>query len=348
MSKKEKIWNGILLVTLSLVTVVVLIKNHELEDLPEILSSLNLKYLSIAILAMVANTMCDSAILRMNTVYLGHKISFGEACFLTLFGQYYTLVTPLGSGGQPMQIYAMKRKHEIPVSKATAATIHKCFTYQYVIAVMSVGAFWGLSGFLKEHFKMYFWVIVMAVFINILATAAMVLVVYKGAWVIRITEIICNFLHRFRLTKNVKAQKVLQIVEEYEHNLTGMKEDKKLFLKSFSLNFCAMFFYFSIAYFVFRAMNVSNLSYVAAFCMQVLVYAVTSYIPTPGNAGASESGFYILFAALVPDKNLAVAMLLWRLISYYFNLFASAVVVWLDFLVRGKEGEKIDIQQMDA
>lgn len=348
LSKKEKMWNGILLVTLTLITVLVLIKNHELKDLDEILKNLNYGYLGLAVLAMVVNTLFDSAILKMNTDYLEQKIKFSQACFLTVDGQYYSMVTPLGSGGQPMQIYAMKRRYEIPVSKATAATIHKCFTYQYVIGVMSVGAFFVLFGFLREQFSSYFWIIVLAVLINVLATVAMVLIVYNGKWVIKVTEKICNFLHRFRLTKNVKATKILQTVEEYDVSLRGMKDDKKLFLKSFFLNFCAMTCYFSIAYFVFRAMNISHLSFVAAFCMQILVYAVTSCIPTPGNAGASESGFYILFATLVLDKNLAVAMLLWRIIIYYLNLLVSAIIVWIDFLIRGKKMENYDKEQPEC
>lgn len=348
MSKKEKTWNGILLIALTLLTVGVLIKNNELSNLDEVLASLKLGYLGLAVLAMVVNTLFDSAILKLNSDYLGHKIKFRQACLLTVNGQYYSMVTPLGSGGQPMQIYSMKRRYDIPVSKATAATIHKCFTYQYVIAVMSVGAFLILFDFLKQSFPSYFWVIVMAVLINVLATAALVLIVYNGKWVIKITQKICNFLHRFRLTKNVKAKKVLETVEEYDTNLKGMKDDKKLFLTSFFLNFCAMTCYFSIAYFVFRAMNVSNLSFIATFCMQVLVYAVTSYIPTPGNAGASESGFYILYAALVPNKNLAVAMLLWRIIIYYLNLFVSAIIVWIDFLIRGKESGKFDKEQPEC
>ena len=67
-------WNGILLVTLTLITVLVLIKNHELKDLDEILKNLNYGYLGLAVLAMVVNTLFDSAILKMNTDYLEQKI----------------------------------------------------------------------------------------------------------------------------------------------------------------------------------------------------------------------------------------------------------------------------------
>lgn len=336
MSKKEKTWNGILLVVLTVLTIIILIQNDELNHLDEILANLKLGYLVLGVLAMVVNTMFDSCILKLNCDYLGQKIKFRQACYLTVHGQYYSMVTPLGSGGQPMQIYAMRRRYNIPVSTASAATIHKCFTYQYVIAVMSVGAFFVLFHFLKKSFPSYFWVIALAVLINVFATASLVLVVYNGKWVIKMAEKICNFLHRFRLTRNIKADKILKIVEEYDRNLRELKDDKKLFLKSFFYNFCAMTCYFSIAYFVFRAMNVPNLSFISVFCMQILVYAVTSVIPTPGNAGASESGFYILYAALVPNKNLGVAMLLWRIIIYYLTLLVSAIIVWIDFLIRGK------------
>ena len=143
----------------------------------------------------------------------------------------------------------------------------------------------------------------------------------------------------------MKAEKILHIVHEYDTNLKEMKDDKSLFLKSFSLNFCAMVCYFSVAYFVFRAMNLSDVSFIGVFCMQILVYAVTSFIPTPGNAGASESGFYILFAAMVPNKNLAIAMILWRIIIYYLNLFVSAIIMWVDFLIQGGKPVYVEKEQ---
>ena len=42
-----------------------------------------------------------------------------------------------------------------------------------------------------------------------------------------------------------------------------------------------------------------------------------SFIPTPGNSGAADLSFYVLFAVGLPAGFAFPAMVVWRLISFY-------------------------------
>ena len=50
--------------------------------------------------------------------------------------------------------------------------------------------------------------------------------------------------------------------------------------------------------------------------MVFFVYACVTVVPTPGNAGAAEGAFYLLFQSL-SQANLFWAMLVWRFFVFY-------------------------------
>ncbi len=62
-----------------------------------------------------------------------------------------------------------------------------------------------------------------------------------------------------------------------------------------------------------------------------------SYIPTPGTAGASEGGYYLLFKPLFTKNFIGYALLLWRGISYYFRLIITGIVVLIDNIIRNRK-----------
>jgi hypothetical protein len=45
-----------------------------------------------------------------------------------------------------------------------------------------------------------------------------------------------------------------------------------------------------------------------------------AFIPSPGTVGAAEVGFALLLGSVFSSNIIAVALLLWRGISYYFGL----------------------------
>ena len=52
--------------------------------------------------------------------------------------------------------------------------------------------------------------------------------------------------------------------------------------------------------------------------LSFILYAGISFIPTPGNSGAADLSFYLLFSVGVPFMGLAFsAMVLWRILSFY-------------------------------
>ncbi len=65
------------------------------------------------------------------------KTKFWTALKITLVGQYYSFLTPFASGGQPAQLYEMK-KDDIPMTGATAVLVSKFILFQVTVTIYAL------------------------------------------------------------------------------------------------------------------------------------------------------------------------------------------------------------------
>jgi uncharacterized protein (TIRG00374 family) len=73
--------------------------------------------------------------------------------------------------------------------------------------------------------------------------------------------------------------------------------------------------------------------------LQVIAFALTSLVPTPGGAGGAEAVFYILFKPFLAAESIGLIIIGWRFLTYYFLLFLAAIIL----LVTNKPKEKVSV-----
>ena len=103
-----------------------------------------------------------------------------------------------------------------------------------------------------------------------------------------------------------------------------------------------LFFYYMIPYFIVLALGVHGMNLIMVVSLHVLIFMIISLFPIPGGAGGAEYSFSVLFASFIGSgSKLVLAMILWRLLTYYFGMFAGmvALVVKPDKIKHDVEGE---------
>ena len=108
---------------------------------------------------------------------------------------------------------------------------------------------------------------------------------------------------------------MLSSLEEYHHSIVIIARKKTLIVKLFLLSVVYQVGICSIPFFVLHAYKGTG-NYFDILAMAVYIYCAITIIPTPGNSGAAEGSFYLIFSRL-DYSGLFWAMLIWRLISYY-------------------------------
>ena len=104
----------------------------------------------------------------------------------------------------------------------------------------------------------------------------------------------------------------------------------RLLLKMCLITVGQLMFYYVIPYFILLALNVEHVDLIMVMTMHVLIVMVISLFPIPGGTGGAEYSFSMIFTTFVhTNSKLILAMILWRVITYYLAMFSGMIALLL-------------------
>lgn len=329
----QKNWFGLLSITISFIILASLIFSEGIGKFYSILVNLDIYFLLCAFAAIILYCILDGFILFLLAKIKYKSYNFFAALKTSVIGLFYSAITPLAIGGQPVQIVNMTRA-KIKFGDAASFIIIKMIVYQVGLILYSLAPI-----FFRVHFDVpNFWGLAMAaLFLNSIFILSIIFVCIKKDLVIKICQVYVNFFSKtkfFRL-KNPDStlKKIIEQINLFNES-TKIIESKKFHLLLVSLlTFLQLSIYYSIAYFVLKsfgiACNIFNVIFITS-----LIYMITAFVPIPGASGANEGAFFIFFRSLLAQNSVIPIIFVWRFITYYFLIFVGGVIIIIDMLKR--------------
>jgi glycosyltransferase 2 family protein len=74
--------------------------------------------------------------------------------------------------------------------------------------------------------------------------------------------------------------------------------------------------------------------------LQVIVFALLAFIPTPGGVGGAEALFSVIYRSFLPPETIGIVTAGWRFFTFYFLLLLAAALFYL-FRIRPKEAAPV-------
>ncbi len=336
--KNKYVRNLLLFILIIVLTFYIILKDQSITKIIEVLSSIDLKYILIAIICMCIYLICEAINIGRTLKALGEKSTFYRNIKYALIGFFFSSVTPAASGGQPMQIYYMN-KDKISVANSTLsllinltsmqivtisiALISLCFNYEYMNSIL-IGLF------------------ILGIFLNATALGLLLVSVFSKRMTKGLINIVIKLLEFFKI-KNIeeKKNKLENELNKYQSSATYIKSNIKVILKILLTTYIQFLVYYSISYWVYRSFGLKEYNILQILSMQSVLYATVSGIPSPGAVGVSEGGFLEIFRNVYSDNILHEAMLLNRGVNFYLFVIISSVIVML-YTVRDKKEEKLN------
>lgn len=302
------------------------LSENGLTSLSQHIHEFQIIWLVFAFFCMLADLFLDTILIYLFTKSISDKYTLSRAFKVCMVGHLYSAVTPFQSGGQPMQIYVMS-KQEIDPGMATSTLVQKFFIYQTGITLYSLFAIIFQTGYFKSTLNSAMWWLAIVGFAAQVFVAVLLLVFSFNQKVThKVLTFAAKILSKLHLIKDYEKtiqswQKQLDFFHESNQLLY---KDKSLLIKAYLLTFLQLTSLFAVSYGIYRAFDIGRASPINMIFSQAFVTMVSSLIPLPGAAGASEMSFYIFFASFFTGGTLKSAILLWRIITYYAVILISA------------------------
>lgn len=305
------------------------------KDAPPIeFSFKNILFLLGGVVCLLTFFACETFKYMLMMRHLGEKVSFRHAFSTAALGKYYDCITPSGAGGQPFQIYYL-HANGYSSGAASAMPLSGFFTMQFGFVFLCLVAFVFGNGIpaMEEHsgirITAYFGAIaymivpVMIIISGVAPKIAMRIV----AFFVRIGA----FLHLVK-KPNHTIMKSVRSLNNYSVNIKRITNDRVLLVKLMLLSVLLQLAMCSMPFFAVRTFG-GDLGFFDALFMCVFIQAAISLIPTPGNSGAAEGSFYIVFSSLGTSGTFW-AMLIWRFLCYYSFIVIGVMIYGYNALIK--------------
>lgn len=324
-TKKKALFNVSFLLVVFGLTVYGVFHGEDLGAMAEAIRSAQIKWLIPGVCLVVFFIWGESIIIWYMMRSFGIRLK-KRICFLfSSVGFFFSCITPSASGGQPMQIYYMK-KEKIPIPVSTVILMVVTITYKLVLVVIGLGILIFGRGFLHRYLEGILPVYYLGLALNVFCVAFMTILVFHPVMAEDMLLKGMDLLERMRLMKKKEArrQKLKDSMEVYRETAAYLKEHKKVLFHVIVLTFLQRIALFSVTWFVYLAFRMHGTSFLNVILLQAVISVAVDMLPLPGGMGISETLFLNIFATVFPGV-LLPAMVLSRGLGYYSQLLISAL-----------------------
>lgn len=324
-------------------------RGGDIGDAWETMRSADLRWIGAAVGSWTVFMMFEAMGLHVFFRQQGIRIQYRTSFLVALLGSFYSSVTPAATGGQPMQVFALK-KRGVPTGISSSGLAVKFFTFQ--MALLSLGgALWLFHpALVQQCIDQGKWIVFTGFLLNGLSVVAVILLAINKNIVRGIITLAIKLGKMIRIVKDEArtASKADAAMNDFHASVDMVRHHPIRLLKLFFFSCLQVLGLMSIAYCIYRALGLKELSYPEVLTLQFLLYIAASFTPLPGASGAQEGGFYIFFQHVFPADKLVGALLLWRFFTYYFTLMIGMGAIVADSAWSMKHAKEIQTLEKKA
>ncbi|MBR4618856.1 MAG: flippase-like domain-containing protein [Bacilli bacterium] len=319
--------NSIIILILTLVLLFFMLR-HDYKNIAYWLVNCNKLYLILAIVVYFISVIIDSTSFYMIIKQYSNSYKFKDTLSLNIMTKFFNGVTPLSSGGQPLQVYELY-KNNINLNDATNIVVQFFIIYQIAMVIFSTVAV-ILNRVFKIFVKNLFIrkLVILGYVINVIVLLILFLVSLNRKFNIKVITFIIKVLSKLKIIKNKDKliSKWELKCENFYNSAQILKKNWTVLIKGTIIQMIQLLFLYSVPLLISMAIYDSvNMDLLNSLVASSYVYLIGSYIIVPGATGGIEYGFMKLFSNFLKKKSLMSATILWRFITYYLPVILGAI-----------------------
>ncbi len=314
-------------IILAILAIYTVFQDNDMGMVAASLTKMKMSYLLTAALAALVFTMLEGVMIWYLLRGIQGTAKFKDCIRYSFVGFLYSGITPSATGGQPMQLYHMKRDgNDLSASMVVLMTV--ALVYKLVLVLMGIAMV--LFGFpvLKENLGNYLHLFYLGMFLNTaLVVVLLVVMIFPGfaRWMILRME---NLLVRVRILKKSswRTARISQFIESYQHAVQFLLRHQKQVAVVILATFGQRCLVFILPYIVYRGFGLEGADALTILMIQMSIYLAVDMLPLPGAQGITELMYKRAFRDVFTVEYVVPSMCVTRGISFYFLLLFSMIV----------------------
>lgn len=341
MSKRKSILNLVILVIVFAATFYYIFNGQDMGKLLSYIQNADARYWFVSVICVIFFIGSESVIIFYMMHTIKQKVQLGH-CFLYSFvGFFFSCITPSASGGQPAQIYYM-RKDKIPTPVATLVLMIVTITYKMVLVIIGALVLIIRPIEIIQYLQPVIGWCYLGLVLNVFCVSFMLVLVFHPTLAKSILIVIVTALSRVHLVKrtNYYYEKIEKAMKEYQDVAVFFGTNKFVVWNVLLISVVQRIFLFYVTYLTFQSFHFNGMGAVTIVALQGMISVAVDMLPLPGGTGISEKLFLGIF--IPACGNIALpAMIVSRGLSFYTQLIISAMLTIVAHVIIGRKEETV-------
>ncbi|WP_101773352.1 lysylphosphatidylglycerol synthase transmembrane domain-containing protein [Peptostreptococcus faecalis] len=336
-SKKSQFLGIGIMVVIMVGYIAYVLKDESPTEIINAIKNVKPTFMLIALGLMAFYIICEGINIWIMMKALNKKTNIKNCLGYGFVGFYFSSITPSASGGQPAQIFFMKRDG-ISMTSSSLGLMVVFVAHQLVVIAYGIAAFFSpISDNITQMTGVKL-LLLYGFLSNAVILLAIALLIFSPKTVFKILNVSVLFLYKIKLVKNLDKMKnkISVSIQEYEAGAIYMKNNPKVILHVTLVTMIQIAALFIIPYFIYKGFGLSGFSMWDLMFAQAILNIAVSALPLPGAVGASESVFVGLFRIFFGSGLVIPAMLLTRIANFYSVLIISGIISLVMYITTTK------------
>lgn len=320
-----------LLLCLIGLTCFVIVQNNDMTAVFAAISAADTDWLLVGAAAALFFVVAEGGIIWYLLRTLGLRIRMTHCAAWSFIGFFFSGITPSATGGQPVQLFYMKREG-LSFSETTPVLMVVAVLYKFVLAVLGILFLLFRGRTLAGYFGQHVWLFYLGIILNIAVVMILIWVMVTPQYAERAALYLEGCLVRVRILRvsQEREEKIRSAVKRYGEVVQFFRKNPKKIAVATGMTLIQRSSLFLLTWCIYCSMGLYQESIWTIMMLQAAVYIAVDMLPFPGAAGISELVYTVVFASVFPGELLAASLCISRGISFYFVLLFSAAVwgIW--------------------
>ena len=323
-----------------------LFSGQELSEISEDLKEANDIWLAGGLVLVFCFVAGESCIIHYLLRVCQQKVKFSSCLKYSFIGFFFSYITPSSSGGQPAQMYYMK-KDGVKIGFSSLIMLLVTIAYKSVLVILGLILLIFNFGAVRSYGGSIGWLIAIGFVLNVAFIVGLGLIIANPNWARRTAIFILNKLTDWKIVKEKNhgklVEKINRILDTYVIGSKYVKENAAVVIKVFLMTLAQRLCLFAVTWVVYKAYGLSGTGLIDIVTMQVMIAIAVEMLPLPGAAGVTEASFIVVFEKIFGDTLVKSALLLSRGLSFYAVLIAGGIVTFIAHIKVMRSDKQLNI-----
>lgn len=324
---KKNIFNAVFLVLVLLITLYSVFHGENLSELLLYLKQGDFRYWIIGAVFVIGFIEAESVIIYYMLKVLGENVKLTHCFMYSFVGFFFSLITPSASGGQPAQLYFMK-KDKLSLPTSTMVLLIVTITYKFVLVVLGLFVMTVRPQPIWKLLQPIYGWCYLGIFLNVLCVFGMLILVFHPTLACKIVLFCIRLFDKiFKTDKEHKySDRLNRAMEKYRKAAEFFYKNTIVIINVFLITCVQRFLLFAVTFLAYKSFELNAAGAGVVISLQGMISVAVDMLPLPGGLGISEKLFKDIFVQICTKKYTLPVMIVSRGLNFYVQLAISAVM----------------------